>query len=1179
MPINFTEQQQKAIVSRGGRLIVSAAAGSGKTAVLVQRVIGLLCDDAHPCSIDRLLVVTFTNAAASEMRAKIASALLENLAADPQNANLKRQLALLPQARIQTVHSFCMDLIRAHASQCDVSPDFALSDETEYDLLKESAMDELLERRSAEGTPAFEQLCDAICEERGDRRLAETVLDMYERLRSHPDPEAWLARAAEGEETAEPGETRWGAYLLQSAERMLRFALERVEERCAWLAEDARNEAERKWQPVMEDVRGQLGMLLAAAHDGWDALRAALGTWTNPRAPRAAKDADRTEHERCLAVKARANDIVKTIRAELICAPAARVMEEAARAQPIVRELCALVREFGVLYDAEKKRRNLLDFSDLEHLALRLLRTPVAREVAQSLDELLVDEYQDTNEIQDTIFAAVTPEHGSVFLVGDVKQSIYKFRLAEPEIFVKKYLAWQEYDTAEQGDRRLALNRNFRSREEVLSLCNFLFSRLMTREFGDIDYTEDEALHCGASYPDACPAEFHVVDMSGFDGEEDSPEKALVEARFVAARLSALLREMRVFDAGSGEMRVPRPGDCAILLSSFRSKAPYYAQALAELSIPSASGGGGQFFGSLEISVMLSYLRLIDNRRQDVPLISVLRSPLYFFTADELCDIRAAKREGDFFDALCAYAETSVKANSFLAELNGLCDSAADLSVSELLSRLYGITGARGVFAALDGGAQRHENLARLYELARGFESSGARGLSAFLRAIDRRIEKELEPQAPAAQGDAVQIMSIHRSKGLEFPIVVVPDLAKQFNTDSLRKPVLFHEKLGIGLSLRDEEKHTETKTQMHYAVRAMLAREQRAEELRKLYVALTRAKEKLILVMALPNAARALEKWAAESAVGALEPERLAAQSSAAAWIGATLLQHAGAQPLRAYCGDQAPVSVAGDRAALICSFVCGEDVCGERWNGGTPHEGQACAPRDDGPWLARMKERYAHARASELPSKLTPTGAKKLVPDAGELYEAGQTRRTRLYHQTERSRARDRDAARRGTALHAFLEHGDHAVCARPHGCVRELERLEREGILERGALGREELWMAESYFESDIARRVAGADRVWREYEFSALFTPDELLGDGLCDEEILMNGTIDLLIREGDALTVIDFKSDRAEPGAEAAQAEKYRLQLSIYGKAAEKIFGLPVRERLVFFLRTGSCVSL
>lgn len=1177
MPISFTEQQRKAMESRGGRLIVSAAAGSGKTAVLVQRVIGLLCDDAHPRGIDRLLVVTFTNAAASEMRAKIASALLEKLADDPQNANLKRQLALLPQARIQTVHSFCMDLIRAHAPLCDVSSDFMLSDETEYDLLKDAAMDELLERRCAEASPAFERLCDAICEERGDRRLAEVVLDMYERLRSHPDPDAWLARAAEGDDTAEPGDTPWGAYLLRNAANMLQYALARVGERCAWLANDARTESERKWIPVMDEVRDRLAALRAAADEGWDALRTQLGAWSNPRAPRAAKDGDRAEHALCLAVKARANDIVKAVRGDLICAPAARVMEEAARAQPLVRELCALVREFGALYGTEKKRRNLLDFSDLEHLALALLRTSVAQEVASSLDELLVDEYQDTNEIQDTIFAAVAPPNGSVFLVGDVKQSIYKFRLAEPEIFVRKYLAWRDYNEADGGDRRLALNRNFRSRGEVLSLCNFLFSRLMTREFGDIDYTDDEALHPGAPYPGACPAEFHIVDMSGFDGEDDTPEKALVEARFVAARLSALLREAQVYDVANDAMRPAHPGDCAVLLSSFRSKAPYYAQALAELNIPSASGGGEGFFGSIEVSVMLSYLRIIDNRRQDVPLISVLRSPLYFFTPDELCDIRMAKTDGDFFDALCAYAETNEKASAFLTELNALCDSAGDLTASELVARLYGVTGAYGVFAALDGGARRRDNLARLYELARSFESGGVRGLSAFLRLIDRRIEKEIEPQGAPPQGDAVQIMSIHRSKGLEFPIVFVPDLAKQFNTDSLRKPVLFHEKLGIGLSLRDDETHIETKTQMHHAVRAMLGREQRAEELRKLYVALTRAKEKLVLVMALPNAERTLAKWAEEGAAGAFEPERLAAQNSAAAWVGATLLHHPGAQVLRGYCGENTPTPAAGDPAQLVCSFVCGEDVRGERWHAGARQE--ESAPRDDAPFLARIDERYAHAQASALPSKLTPTGAKKLVPDAGELYEAERRRYTRFYRQAERSRAQDRAAARRGTALHAFLERASHAICAVPHGCARELERLEREGVLERGVLDDELLWMAEEYFMSDEARRVALAARVWREYEFAALFTPDELLQNGLTDEQILMNGTIDLLIEEDGGLTVLDFKSDRVEPGAEAAHAEKYRLQLAIYGRAAEKIFGLPVRERIVFFLRTGRVVRV
>ena len=1176
MPVTFTTEQQKAIDSRGGRLLVSAAAGSGKTAVLVQRVINLICDGDRPLDVDRLLVVTYTNAAAAEMRSKIASALLDRLAAEPGNVRLRRQLALLPSARIETVHAFCMGLVRDNFALCGVSPDFTLSDETEYALLKDAAMEDALENAYAEGSPQFEALCAAFCEERGDRRLAEIVREIYEKLRSHPDPDGWLARAAAQGEAQPPEETDWGRYLMESARRSLAFAADNVEQTLRALQSEP--DLLEKYSPVLTALLDFAGEARLALDRGWDEAVRALRGFVNPRLP-AVRGGDEGAKAGVKRVKGDFADRVRHLSGKVLCAESADIARETRRAQPLIAGLCRLTRDFGERYAAEKKRRNLLDFSDLEHLALGLLtdgkgeKTPLACQLSAQLGELLVDEYQDTNEIQDRIFDAVAPQSGGVFQVGDVKQSIYRFRLAEPEIFVGKYQRYADFDGAEGGERRLPLNRNFRSRREVLEVCNFVFSRVMSRQFGDVDYGEGERLVYGAEYyQGSCPSELCVIDMAGAREDEESPEKAQAEARWVAGRIAGLLQTQRVTEK-DGSTRPARPGDVAVLLSSFRSKAPYYRQALESLRIPAAAGEGG-FFEAMEIEILLSFLRIIDNRRQDIPLISVLRSPLFFFSPDDLAEIRLCDREGAFCDALGKAARTREDARAFVALLDELCARAADLTVSELLQLIFARTGALGVFAALENGEDRRRNLRRLLDMAIAFEGRSARGVHAFLRFVDRRAEEGGDPPGAPASADAVQLVSIHKSKGLEYPIVFVPDLAKPFNMDDLKKPVLFHEKMGIGIKLRDEDTHAEYTTQQYRAVAALITAQQRAEELRKLYVAMTRAREKLVMTVALPDAAKKLEEWAALARSGGpIDPEALAGQTSAAMWVCAPLLTHPAAGALRERCSGAFFTANDAESENLRVSVAhYTETPDAPRVERAAP-EGKT---QDYSRYLERRGRQYAYADVSALPSKLTPTGAKRLVPDAGEIADAQGRPQVRFYHSPQQGGA---DARARGTATHLFLCLADYARCRQEDGVRRELQRLLETRRMTRQQVGLVDLAAAERYLRGPLAERALRAGRMLREYEFGALFSPRELLGSGREEESILMNGTIDLLLFEGDGLCIVDFKTDRVRAGQEAGASLRHRMQLDIYASAAEKIFGLPVRERIVYYLATGCAFPL
>ncbi len=1177
MAVEFTSQQKQAVKSRGGRLLVSAAAGSGKTAVLVQRVIELLCEGEKPAGVDELLVVTFTNAAASEMRAKIASALLDRLAAEPGNARLRRQLALLPGARIQTVHAFCMDLVRRNFALCGVSPDFSLADETEYSLLKDAAMDDTLENAYAQGSEEFEALQRAFCEERGDERLAGVVLEIYEKLRSHPDPDGWLDSQMQQPLCSSPDQTAWGQYLLQLARQAACFAARGIEQTLELLRGDA--VLLEKYSPVLTQLLEYADGLLQALDTGWDSAVAACRSFSNPRLP-SLRTGDELLRERVRTAKAAFAARIQEIGKKYLCAESGDIAREMQRAQPLIRGLCALVRDFSQRYDEEKASRNLLDFSDLEHLALRLLtdgqggRTELAKEISGSLRELLVDEYQDTNEIQDRIFDALAPERGGVFQVGDVKQSIYRFRLANPDIFVEKYRAGADFDTPGAFSRRLALNRNFRSRPEVLSLCNFVFSRIMSRRFGDVDYDDTERLYAGAQYEGRCQSELCILDMQGASDDEDSPERPMAEAKYVASRIAQLL-ETQTVSQKDGTVRPARPGDFAVLLSSFQSKAPYYRQALGRLGIAAAAGGDA-FFDAMEIQIMLSLLRIADNRRQDIPLISVMRSPLFFFSPDELAEIRQYDRQGAYSDALEAAAAAGYEpARQFTEFLDDLCSRAVDMTVSELLRYVYGKTGALGVFAALDGGQGRVRNLSRLVNMAMGFEGKSARGVHAFLRFVERKAESGAQAPGAPESSDAVQLMSIHKSKGLEYPVVFVCDLSKAFNADDVKKPVLFHEKMGIGIRLRDESSRAEYATQMYRAVSARITGEQRAEELRKLYVAMTRAREKLILTMTLSDAQKKLGEWAQYAEEGPLDPQALAGQASAAMWVCAPLLTHPAAQCLRSLAGRPVPVAEDAEKQDLRVQVLHYTDIPdAERRNVQTAQEQQQ---EDFSDLLKCMDEVYAYEQVSRLPSKLTPTGVRKLVPGAGEIEQTKAAPRVRFYH--AESSQEGFDARARGSATHRFLSLADYDVCRQAGGVGLELERLTANKKLRADEAALVDCAAAERFFTGALAGRVRDAWRVVREYEFGALFSPGELGLPGGEDERILMNGAIDLLLFEKQGLCVVDFKTDRVQPGTEAQRAEQHRLQLDIYARAAHKIFGLSVQEKIVYYLATGCAVSL
>lgn len=1188
MAVEFTAQQSSAIDSRGGALIVAAAAGSGKTAVLVERVIRRITQQQDPADIDSLLIVTFTNAAASEMRERVAASILQQLSQDPGSQRLRRQLALLGSARIQTVHSFCLDLVRQNFSQCGVSPGFRLLDQAESELLKDQAMEEMLEKKYASPDPEFQAAVENFAEERGDRKLQAVVRKLYENLRSHADPQGWLDQTLETMKLAagsQPQDLPWSRQMLDLCKETVEYQRQRLLQAYRLLEEES--DVLEKYGPAFDQCLAAAQNILTAVGQGWDPCYQALQQFAKPKL-NAVRGADKQFTDQMKQARDDFSDSVEFLAQQAVSRPSQQVRREAALALPVLQGLAGLERAFEQEYDQLKRQQNALDFSDLEHLTLGLLTdratgqsTQLARQLAEGIKEILVDEYQDTNEIQDCIFSALRRPENSLFMVGDVKQSIYRFRLAEPEIFVDKYYQYQDYEAdPEAPEKRLMLNKNFRSRREVLELTNFIFSRLMSRSFGGVDYDDKERLYLGRQdFAGSCPAEVYLLDMKrdkDKEEEEESIEKAVYEAEFVGSLVARQLRETQVTDKQTGLPRPARPEDVAVLLSSFTNKAPLYQQALERRGIPS-SAGGGDFYGSIETAVMRSMLAIIDNPRQDIPLISVMRSPLYLFTPDQLLAIRQLDPKGDFYDAL--QQSQDPQAQAFLQDLQEFRAYRPDISVGRLVSLIYSRTGALGVFQALDNGVQRRRNLQRFYQLALQYENSGSRGLFGFLRNLEKRAQEKEAPADPAP--GAVRLMSVHRSKGLEFPIVVLPDLDKRFNTDDLRRPMVMHKKTGLAFQLRDQQRRVEYKTQMQQAVILRCRQESREEELRKLYVAMTRAQEKLILTMALPKAEDRLRQWERlYDEQGRLPRGAVADQASASMWVGAPLLRHPAGGPLREYAGlplrmpDQD--ARAGDLYCAVVPFDAGlqqEEVV--QRDPEMPAEQLTL----DMPRYRQLQQfTYPYQAAVTLPSKLTPTGLNRLEQDTALLEwqpeEEDQQDRPmiRLYQTKGR-----RDAARMGTLFHRCMQLVDWEACRTPASAAKELDRLRQQGLLPPEST-RIPARPVAAFVNSPLGQ-LARQQKCLREYQFSALFTPAELGLEGGDQEHILMNGIIDLLIQTPEGLEIVDFKSDRLEPGQQQAQAQRYRRQLELYAQAAEKILERPVRHRWVYFLSAGQVVEV
>ncbi|WP_425059518.1 ATP-dependent helicase/nuclease subunit A [Sporomusa carbonis] len=1242
-----TPEQQAAIETRDKNLLVAAAAGSGKTWVLVERVIRRITDPDERLSVDSLLVVTFTNAAASEMRSRIGEALAACLSkpelADPElRRHVERQQVLLNAASISTLHAFCQSLVRQHFYLLNIEPNFRIASDTEITLIKSDVLEAVFEEGYTQDDPEFLALIDHYGDEDGDNSLAGLVLKLYEFSRSHPWPDAWLdslTAAFALPLEASYDDTPWSGLVRDK----LTLDWEEARQALAALMIEAGKPGNPAAyaQTFAEDIN-LIDNLISAARHSWTALAAALADLSFPRIAPVGKEVAKEVKEYFQGQRNKAKKRVTDAKAAYFERSQSQLVSDLRQVAPLIAALVNLVKKFAAAYSAAKQGKGVVDFNDLEHLCLALLRDPqsspgktrpseVAGRLKAKFREIMVDEYQDTNRVQEEIIQLIAnDERPNLFMVGDVKQSIYRFRLAEPELFMDKYERYQSGEAT--GCQRIDLSQNFRSRAGVLHAANFLFCQLMTKQTAELDYGEAEQLNPGPAYPEteltslSGPVELIIIDQDETAGDseettsqadEEEPEdndSRSVDSQLAEEELSAFEQEAvviarrinelmnggyYVFDKQSGGYRPLLYRDIVILLRSVQGKAQALQDILRQNGIPCYAELDSGYFAETEIAVMLSLLQVIDNPRQDIPLAAVLRSPLVGLSGDELAELRLCQPEGSLWEAVKAYsrAETaSGKIVAFVSRVAVWRSLARRKGVADLIWRIYHDTGYYDYVGGMPGGVLRQANLRALFDRARQYEATNFRGLFRFLRFVERLKDKESDLSVARALGeseDVVRVMSIHKSKGLEFPVVIVADTGKNFNMQDTSALVLCHKELGVGPYVTLPELRFRYPTPARWGIQHKIELETKAEELRILYVALTRAREKLILIGSANKLSQKCADWGRDvgDQAGKLPAYRVIKAKNYLDWIGMAVARHADGQALRQYggCNNQ-PVGVLAShpsawdvriyRAADIKPMVQ-EDQADDALLAAV----RRLEPVDCGTgtaWVDNiLRWEYGCAAAVSKPAKLAVSEIKRrLEPVEAEDSEAQPMFSLPAIHARPRflQVKSGLTPVEYGIMMHTVMQHINLAGELTEAAVAEQVRVLEERQLLLPGQASEVDAGSVTAFFASSIGQRLVKAREVWRELPFSLMLPAEKFYPDLIdCGEHIFVQGVIDCLFAEADGLVLIDYKTDRA--ASEQEIAAKYAAQLSMYAVAVERILGRPVKEQYLYAFGLGRQIKL
>lgn len=1181
MGVKWTTDQQHAIECCKGSVLVSAAAGSGKTTVLVERVIRRLTDEDNPCSAEDLLIVTFTRAATAQMREKIGAAILKRLSEDPTDRHLRCQYMLLPFAKICTIDSFCNDLVRENFHALGISPDYSLLDNETAVIMKNDVCEAMLERAYEEDSDgSFSGLSDMMSSGSSDEDFAKLIIKMYDISTAYPFPDLWLDSLIEEYSQPDINKSCWGVIIKKYVCDMLDYCVSSSNDMIAAMESDS-IVADAYGAAVQSDIN-MYAELREKVNRDWDEALEAFNTVKYMGLGRVPKGYESETKNAVMTARKKLKELLKKV-PNIMCVSSGEHSEDVRLMRGPVTELIELVKQFGREYSAEKDKMNSADFSDILHRALNLLavsdgrggyiKTDLARELSSHYVEILVDEYQDINEAQDMIFKAISADENNLFTVGDVKQSIYRFRQAMPEIFLRRRSTTHSFESGKYP-LGITLGSNFRSRVGVTSCVNYIFRQLMSTEAGELEYDDSEALNAAAKYPerDTPDCELHVVTDKG--NRADTLE---AQARYVARYIDRTVREGKTLVTKGGALHPASYGDFCILLRTAKNVSSVYANALSERGIPVFSPETGGFFEAAEISFILSLLRVLDNPVQDIPLAAVMLSPLFGFSAGELADIRASAKErleaGEtepLYRSVAASAdEGDEKAAAFLKKIESLRRLSLTLSAGELVRRVCEETGFDAIAGAMPDGERRRLNIGLLCDYAEKYEAAGNLGLSGFIRFIDKvaRTSGDLATAArPSENADIVRIMTVHQSKGLEFPICIFADMQHAFNERDNTESVLISSSAGLGMKRRTEDGISVYDTASRRAAVITSERMGRSEEMRVLYVALTRAKENLVMVTSVPNPEKGLAKVAVECGIGErANPFAVLRMNNFSDLVLTALMRHPAADELRKLSGVDVPIFLPEkDRFKLKVVVSDSESFMTESAN----EQKIAAKPV----FFDEVCERLDY---SDPRSVLSSVPAKRAASDGSE---RGINREYFASSRPAFMSSGGLTPAQRGTATHKFMQFSNYAAARAD--IESELARLVDVGFLSEDEGKAVNIGAAKRFFMSPLAERIFASDNVMREKKFAALFPAKffypELMGEA-AEEKIVVQGIADCVFVEDGKLVIVDYKTDT---GVDAeALLDRYSAQLGIYREALSQALGMPVKETLLYSFFMNSTVKV
>lgn len=1169
MRMKWTSDQQKAIDGRNGTLLVSAAAGSGKTAVLVERVIRRICDSENPCGVENLLIVTFTNAAAAQMKEKIRNAIGKKIALDPSDKRLRRQQMMLPCADICTIDSFCIGLVRENFHTLGISPDFTLLDEGKKAVLGSQAVSAVVDALYANPTEEFLSLTELISDTRDDRMLIEAIQKLYKLSQAYPFPELWLKSLAD--EFGNPSsieESPWGKIIINHGIQLICSCISDADHCIKLLAEEP--ELEAKYRPAIEEDKILFESLLdTLSNESWDGIAKAFADVKYAKSANAPRGYIGAAKEICKSARKAYKDRIDGF-AGILRISEADHKEDIKQLAPIINELISAVLKYGEEFRRLKEEENGVDFNDTLHLALKLLvepvdggyiKTPLAISLSENYAEILVDEYQDVNEAQDMIFNALSKNESNLFMVGDVKQSIYRFRQAMPEIFLARRDGLAEYEDGNYP-AKVTLGKNFRSRKGVTEIVNFIFSSLMSRDAGGLEYDKNEYLEAAAAYPETGGADTEICLI---EAEKENLHTA--QAKYVANYIEKAIAEGMTFTK-DGEQKRAQYKDFCILLRSVKGSAKEYVDEFTARGIPFTCETDEDILSSPEIMFMVSLLKIIDNPVDDIPLTAAMLSPVFGFTPDDLAAMRAADRKSSIYRCLVYSAESgNAKAAAFLEKLRQMRLTASTVGAGELIRRLIEETGYGAIVGAMKDSSKRRANLNSLIDFANRYESTGQKGVSGFLRYIDNVSKSGNAVKAASSDSenaDLVKIMTIHKSKGLEFPVCFLASCEKKYNPFSTRDNLLIATKSGIGIMNKSGNAKFDTLPRIAAALE--ITKAERSEELRVLYVALTRPKEKLVILASSKDWSKELGKISASIREEKLiDPFTVMSFTSYAECILAPLLRHPDAHALRNAAEIDASVAIPCDTP--LKTQIIRDEI--EDFNEAV--EIKTAEPNEE--TVAEIRTRLGYVYPY---SELDGIVAKRIASNLDSEEIGGE------YFASRRPAFVSKDKltpAQRGTATHRFMQFADYTYAG--ENVEKELERLVKDGMLTEAESKVVDKKAISEFFSSELAKRILTAEKVYKEYAFTACIPLSEmepsLNPETAKGETILIEGVVDCAFVENGELVIVDFKTDRASNGSELA--EKYREQLSVYRRCLAEVLNLPVKQTIIYSFRLGECIEL